>query len=60
MTFDRWLNEVEGLAGPRMYRLMDDINSPNPAYNDMMLKWLEAAWQVGYDHAAYLIQDDGK
>jgi hypothetical protein len=43
-----------------MYRLMDDINSPNPAYNDMMLKWLEAAWQVGYDHAVYLIRDDGK
>jgi hypothetical protein len=60
MTFDRWLNEVEGLSGPRMYRLMDDINSPNPAYNDMMLKWLEAAWQVGYDHAVYLIRDDGK
>ena len=60
MTFDQWLNEKKGSAGPRMWRLMDDINSPDPGYNDMMLNWLETAWHVGYDHAVYLIQDDGK
>jgi hypothetical protein len=60
MKFEDWLNEVEGLSGPRMYRLMDDINSPNPAYNDMMLKWLEAAYKVGYEHRDIQLMDDGK
>jgi len=60
MTFKQWLDEQEGFAGPRMYRLMDDINSPDPKYNDMILKWLEAAWQVGHDHAVYKIADDLK
>jgi hypothetical protein len=39
---------------------MDDINSPDPEYNDMLLKWLHAAWQVGHDHALLIFQDDGK
>jgi len=60
MTFNEWLEEHEGLSGPSMYRLMDEINSPNPAYNDMILKWLEAAWQVGYDDAVLRMTDDGK
>jgi hypothetical protein len=60
MTLEQWLDEREGFGGPRMYRLMDDINSPNPGYNDMMLKWLHAAWQVGHDHALLKFQDDGK
>lgn len=60
MTFEEWLDEQEGFSGPRMYRLMDDINSPDPKYNDLMLKWLQAAWQVGHDHALTRILDDGK
>jgi hypothetical protein len=51
MTFDQWLDEEEGFAGPRMYRLMDDINSPEPSYNDLILKWLRAAYEVGAEHA---------
>ena len=50
MTFDEWLDEQEGFSGPRMYRLMDDINSPEPSYNDLILKWLRAAYEVGYEH----------
>lgn len=49
MTFDEWLNEQEGFAGERMYRLMDDINSPDPQYNALILKWLRAAYDVGYE-----------
>lgn len=60
MTFEQWLDEQEGFAGPRMYRLMDEINSPDPRYNDMLLKWLESAWQVGYDHRDEELMDDGK
>ena len=51
MTFDQWLNEQEGFAGCRMYRLMDDINSPEPSYNDLILKWLRAAYDVGAEQA---------
>jgi hypothetical protein len=60
MTFDQWMNEQEGFAGPRMYRLFDDINSPDVKHNDRILGWIKAAYDVGYDHALSLIQDDGK
>ena len=50
MMFDEWLDEQEGFSGPRMYRLMDDINSPEPSYNDLILKWMRAAYNVGYAH----------
>jgi len=50
MTFDEWLDEQEGVFGLRMHRLMDDINSPDPAYNDLIMKWLRAAYEVGYEH----------
>jgi hypothetical protein len=49
MTFDEWLDEQEGFSGPRMYRLMDDINSSDPKYSDLILKWLKAAYEVGYE-----------
>jgi hypothetical protein len=48
MTFDEWLDEIE-VYGSRMERLMDDINSPHPSYNDLILKWLRAAYDVGYE-----------
>jgi len=60
MTFEQWLDEQEGFGGPRMYRLIDDINSPDPKYNDMIMKWLKCAWQVGYDYAVSRTMDDGK
>lgn len=49
MTFEEWLEEQEGFSGPRMYRLMDDINSPYPEYNDRIIEWLKAAYEVGYE-----------
>ncbi len=60
MTFEQWLNQQEGFAGPRMYRLMEDTNSPYLDYNERILGWLKAAYEVGHDHALSLIQDDGK
>ena len=51
MTFEEWLDEIE-VYGSRMERLMDDINninSPHPSYNDLILLWLRAAYEVGYE-----------
>lgn len=50
MTFDEWLDEHEVPGSPRIWRLMDDINNPNPEYNTMMIRWLKAAYEVGYEH----------
>lgn len=60
MTFKEWLDEQEGFSGPRMYRLMDDINSPDPAYNELILMWLKAAYDVGREHGESWYVDDGK
>jgi hypothetical protein len=59
MTFDDWFDEVENF-GTRSIRFYDDVNSPDPKYNDMLLSWLKAAYQVGYEHALSRIIDDGK
>lgn len=62
MTFDEWLDEIE-VYGSRKERLMDDINninSPHPSYNDLILLWLRAAYEVGYEHALKPFQDDLK
>lgn len=49
MTFEEWLDEIE-VYSTRMERLMDDINSPDPTFRDLILKWLRAAYEVGYAH----------
>jgi hypothetical protein len=49
MTFDEWLDESEGFGGPRMLRLVDDINSPCPEYSDRIIDWLRAAYDVGHE-----------
>lgn len=60
MTFEEWLDEHEGFSGARLYRLIDDVNSPDPKYNDRILEWLKAAWEVGYEHRDLQLMDDGK
>jgi hypothetical protein len=47
MTFQEWLDEIEGPSGPRFYRLVDDL--PDGDSVERMLVWLEAAFQVGYE-----------
>jgi hypothetical protein len=52
MTFDEWFNDAEnyGMRCERFY------------YEDAMfiVKWLEAAYQVGYEHRDKELMDDGK
>ena len=59
MTLDEWLGEQEGFSGPRILRLLDDIESPH-VNNDRIIKWLRTAYDIGYDHAMSQLQDDGK
>ena len=47
MTFQEWLDEIEGPSGLRFYRLVDEL--PDDGSVERMLVWLEAAFQVGYE-----------
>jgi hypothetical protein len=59
VTFDEWLNEMEGYGGLRRLRLRDDINNPDIEYNTI-LDWLYAAYEVGREHERMKLEDDGK
>jgi hypothetical protein len=48
MTFDEWLDEIEVFAS-RLERLYGDF--PEVEDREKLLKWLEAAYNVGYDRA---------
>ena len=51
MTFDQWLNEIEGFS-LRMERAYDDLvkNPKDPVDNWNQIKeWLKAAYEAGYD-----------
>ena len=54
MRFNEWLNEQE-VYSSRLERFFDESCS-----TERMLEWLEAAWQVGFDHALGNLIDDGK
>lgn len=64
MRFDEWLDEHELPGSPRIWRFMDDINSSDPSQNTLMIRWLKAAYEEGYNQARYdtmkLYWDDGK
>lgn len=50
MTFDQWLNEIEGFS-LRMERAYDDLvkNPKDPVDNWLQIKdWLKAAYEEGY------------
>ena len=58
MTFDEWLNEIEGF-GLRVERIHDDLikNRMGLLHRDdqyahwiEVKEWLEAAYDVGYSH----------
>jgi hypothetical protein len=52
MTFEEWLNESE-VYSLRCERLHDDLvendSRPHKVKYDLVLKWLKAAYDVGYD-----------
>lgn len=71
-TFDRWLQEIQGYA-QRIERLYDDIDmitgvdktlSEHMRNRSLLLGWLKAAYEEGYNQARYdtmkLYWDDGK
>ena len=47
MTFNEWLNEGESW-GIRRERMLEDIQV-DPDNMNSLFKWLEAAYNVGYD-----------
>lgn len=47
MTFNEWLNEGESW-GMRRERMLEDIQV-DPDNMNSLFKWLEAAYDVGYD-----------
>jgi hypothetical protein len=64
MTFDQWLNEIEGFS-LRQERAMTDIrNSVANGETDDIIKWLMAAYAVGhgqgYDTGYYDANEDCK
>lgn len=56
MTFDEWLYEVEN-SSLRLERLYDEVDCSN---NGRLIKWLEAAYNCGYEHRNIELMDDGK
>lgn len=52
MTFDEWFNEIEGFH-LRCERFYDDAEAYKhrcePGEVDVLLKWLRAAYDVGYE-----------
>lgn len=47
-NFNEWLNEIEGF-GLRLERLYEDLNDYQGDNIEIVLKWLEAAYNVGYE-----------
>ena len=46
MTFDEWIDEVENFS-TRLERLYEDLNDYQGDNIEIVLKWLEAAYDVG-------------
>jgi len=61
MTFDEWFNEIElySLRGERFY---DDLLTYKLEGIDAehLVKWLKAAYEVGYEEGQDWCVDDGK
>lgn len=56
MKFDEWLYETENFS-LRLERLMEEVPTANTG---KLIKWLEAAYKVGYEHSESRFMDDGK
>ena len=48
MTFDEWLYEIENFS-VRVERLYEDLNDYQGDNIEIVTKWLEAAYNVGYE-----------
>lgn len=68
MTFDQWLNEIENYS-LRIERLYDDIDtvtgvdktaSEAVRNRGLIMSWMKAAYDVGYEDAMNRFMDDGK
>ena len=61
MTFDQWLNEIEGFS-LRMERAYDDlVKNPKDATDNwkQIKEWLQAAYNEGFDNGYSVGYDDG-
>ena len=56
MTFDEWLYETEN-SSLRVERLQDEVQTDSAG---KLIKWLQAAYTVGYEHRDTELMDDGK
>ena len=56
MKFNDWLYENENFS-LRLERLLEEVPTENTG---RLIKWLEAAYHVGHDHAIGNLMDDGK
>lgn len=52
MTFNEWLNEIEGF-GLRVERIHDDLVVNEEVRWADIKQWLEAAYNAGYDHREF-------
>ena len=53
MTFNEWLNEIEGF-GLRVERIHDDLVVSREVRWTDIKEWLEAAYNAGYDHRSQI------
>lgn len=56
MKFEEWLYETENFS-LRLERLIEEVPTANTG---RLIKWLEAAYKMGYEHRNYELMDDGK
>lgn len=48
MTFEEWLNKIE-VFGYKLEHLYEDLNDYQGDNIEIVTKWLEAAYKVGYE-----------
>jgi hypothetical protein len=56
MKFEDWLYETENF-NLRVERLFEDLPVDN---GGVLIRWLEAAYKVGFEHSENRLMDDGK
>lgn len=57
MTFEDWLNEIENYSC-RQERILTELDDCRRT--GILLSWLRAAYDVGYEHALHRMEDDLK
>ena len=55
MKFEDWLYETENFS-LRVERLFEDLPVDN---GGVLIRWLEAAYKVGFEHSENRLMDDG-